>query len=320
MTAMVEKWGVQLRRIAEIAQTQPHAVYTVFTKGLSSQWKYHLRSTECSPDVFATLDSIINNLLLPTLTGREFTSDQPDRTLLSLPAHMGGLAIPIVSQITAEEHAASQRITQPIVDMIVDSERKLKSSICSPRPSPLQPKHLSAEVIMGAVAECRDRTNRERSKRNMKLTDIAKSLKEDVSDSQKLLLEIANEKGVSSWLTADPSVQFSSILNKSDFRDAVCIRYGYPLDGLPTTCVCGSDLTVDHALTCPCGGYPLARHMKSGTPLQKSCVEYYQMLKLSRSCYHMLRSNWLARQRIGQLMQEWTFELRVLGRGSRRLF
>ena len=157
---------------------------------------------------------------------------------------MGGLAIPIVSQITAEEHAASQRITQPIVDMIVDSERKLKSSICSPRPSPLQPKHLSAEVIMGAVAECRDRTNRERSKRNMKLTDIAKSLKEDISDSQKLLLEIANEKGVSSWLTADPSVQFSSILNKSDFRDAVCIRYGYPLDGLPTTCVCGSDLTV----------------------------------------------------------------------------
>ena len=113
---------------------------------------------------------------------------------------------------------------------------------------------------MGAVAECWDRTNHECSKRNMKLTDIGKSLKEDVSDSQKLLLEIANEKGVSSWLTADPSVQFRSILNKSDFRDAVCIRYGYPLDGLPTTCVCGSDLTVDHALTCPCGGYPLARH------------------------------------------------------------
>ena len=172
----------------KIAQTQPHAVYTVFTKGLSSQWKYHLRSTECSPDVFATLDSNINNLLLPTLTGREFTSDQPDRTLLSLPACTGGLAIPIVSQITAEEHAVSQRITQPIVDMIVDSERKLKSSICSPRPSPLQPKHLSAEVIMGAVAECPNRTNRERSKRNMKLTDKAKSLKEDVSDSQKLLL------------------------------------------------------------------------------------------------------------------------------------
>ena len=35
--SMVEKWCHQLRTLAEIAQTQPQAAYTVFAKGLSSQ-------------------------------------------------------------------------------------------------------------------------------------------------------------------------------------------------------------------------------------------------------------------------------------------
>lgn len=51
-----------------------------------------------------------------------------------------------------------------------------------------------------------------------------------------------------------------TVLNKSDFRDAVCLRYGYDLDGLSSQCVCGEDMSPDHALACPCGGYPTARH------------------------------------------------------------
>ena len=51
-----------------------------------------------------------------------------------------------------------------------------------------------------------------------------------------------------------------TVLNKSDFRDAMCLRFGFPLDGMSSTCVCGNAMTVDHALTCPCGGYIIARH------------------------------------------------------------
>ena len=38
------------------------------------------------------------------------------------------------------------------------------------------------------------------------------------------------------------------------------VRTGYPLDGLPATCVCGKEMDTDHALTCSTGGYPIARH------------------------------------------------------------
>ena len=54
-------------------------------------------------------------------------------------------------------------------------------------------------------------------------------------------MALAGEKGVSSWLTTSPSAkQTVTVFYKSDFRDAVAIRYGLPLDGLPTTCVCGA--------------------------------------------------------------------------------
>ena len=73
-------------------------------------------------------------------------------------------------------------------------------------------------------------------------------------------MSIAEEKGVLSWLTANPSLSTGSVLNKSDFRDAVRLRYGFALDGLPASCACGAEMTVNHALTCPSGGYPTARH------------------------------------------------------------
>ena len=69
----------------------------------------------------------------------------------------------------------------------------------------------------------------------------------------------ADEKGVSSWLTADPPNEKGMVLNKSDFRDAICLRYGFRLDGMPTTCVCGTAMTVDHGMTCPSAGYPTAQ-------------------------------------------------------------
>ena len=119
MTSLVDKWCKDLCNLAALAQTQPHAAYSVFTKGLSSKWKYHIRSTECPPEAFGALDDFINTSLLPALTGREFVNDQPERTLLSLPARVGGLAIPVVRNISSDEHLVSKRITQSLVDLIV---------------------------------------------------------------------------------------------------------------------------------------------------------------------------------------------------------
>ena len=49
-------------------------------------------------------------------------------------------------------------------------------------------------------------------------------------------------------------------MQKADFRDAICLRYGWSLPRLPNHCVCGTALTVDHALNCKCGDFVSIRH------------------------------------------------------------
>ena len=72
--------------------------------------------------------------------------------------------------------------------------------------------------------------------------------------------EFACLKGAFSWLTVLPLDEHGFSLHKGDFRDAVCLRYGWSLPHLPTECICGASFTVDHAFTCPHGGFPTLRH------------------------------------------------------------
>ena len=73
-------------------------------------------------------------------------------------------------------------------------------------------------------------------------------------------MELASEKGASSWLTALPLTEHSFSLHKGAFRDALALRYGwFPLQ-TPAHCDCGANFSIDHSLSCPKGGFPSIRH------------------------------------------------------------
>ena len=50
------------------------------------------------------------------------------------------------------------------------------------------------------------------------------------------------------------------LLHKGEFRNALCLRYGWNLRSTPTLCNCGTSFSVDHAMTCHMGGIPTIRH------------------------------------------------------------
>jgi len=58
------------------------------------------------------------------------------------------------------------------------------------------------------------------------------------------------EKGASSWLSALLIKAIGYALNKQEFTDAVCMRYGWKVKGIPTHCACGETNSVDHSLIC----------------------------------------------------------------------
>ena len=50
------------------------------------------------------------------------------------------------------------------------------------------------------------------------------------------------------------------ILNKQEFCDAIALRYGWSIAGIPRFCACGAENNIDHTLTCKRGGYVIMRH------------------------------------------------------------
>ena len=73
-------------------------------------------------------------------------------------------------------------------------------------------------------------------------------------------MELSQEKGASIWLTALPINAHYFALHKSAFRDALSLRYHWPIHNQPSACSCGHAFSIDHALSCPTGGYPSIRH------------------------------------------------------------
>ena len=60
-----------------------------------------------------------------------------------------------------------------------------------------------------------------------RLKQEAADLMNIVTPELKRTLELAQEKGAGAWLTATPIQSLGFVLNKQQFRDSVCLSYGW---------------------------------------------------------------------------------------------
>ena len=90
--------------------------------------------------------------------------------------------------------------------------------------------------------------------------ELASALKESSSNTLQPAMDLAQEKGASSWLTTLPLEEFGFTLHNGAFCDAIALRYGWQPSRCPSSCACGANFSVEHALSCPKGGFPIVRH------------------------------------------------------------
>ena len=81
-----------------------------------------------------------------------------------------------------------------------------------------------------------------------------------LNESDIRTLELAGEKGAGAWLTLLPLESTGYVLNKVEFRDAICLRYDKKIPGTPPYCACGKKNSTNHTLNCMLGGYVTMRH------------------------------------------------------------
>ena len=108
-----------------------------------------------------------------------------------------------------------------------------------------------------------DQLSQKSSVRSLKQDYYSKSsisVRQHLDSSFRLALDLAVEKGASTWLTALPLDEYGFALHKSAFQDALALRYGWLPLRAPTHCACGTSFSVEHALSCPKGGLPSIRH------------------------------------------------------------
>ncbi len=92
----------------------------------------------------------------------------------------------------------------------------------------------------------------------------SKTVYNQLTPHQKRFMDLAKERGASSWLSVLPLSDQGFHLNKGEFRDALCLRYGWSLSNTPHLCNCGKTFTTDHAMVCHMGGFPTIRHNEIG--------------------------------------------------------
>ena len=142
-------------------------------------------------------------------------------------------------KLCLQEHAASIAIAGPLATQI--------SAQCD---------EYSYECIAAQISAKSIQKTSRRTQEN----EAASAIKDLLQGSLQRAMDLSQEKGASSWLTSLPIEELGFFLHKGAFRDALALRYGWAPTHMPTHFACGVPFSVEHALSCPKGGFPTLRH------------------------------------------------------------
>ena len=151
------------------------------------------------------LDQAVNDFLKVLFDNHEFNS--VERNLWSLPVRMGGLGVPIPSQVSDEQYEHSRLINEKLTSKVIRQQRIYEDI------------NMEVNKVKSTI-----KTKKEERHQNL-LTEITTQ----VADEEKLTaLEASQEKGASSWLNALPLKSQGFLLDKQSFRVAIYTSYGIP--------------------------------------------------------------------------------------------
>jgi hypothetical protein len=234
----VTKWTSDIINLAKIAETHPHAAYSAFGHGFSSRWTYFCRVLPLNVYDLQPMEDAIQNHLIPSITGIDSLSTL-DREWINLPIRLGGLGLYYPCNFSSSQYKSSINLCSPLIDNLLNHSNNFS----------YEDQLIQRDLKFQNMKECEDHW--------LACSDeIFKKLPVE----RQRLMELAQEKGASSWLSTLPLVECGFSLNKSTFRDALCFRFGWTLSELPSVCVCGKGFSVKHALKCPMGGFQTRRH------------------------------------------------------------
>ena len=180
----------------------------------------------------------MRDTFIPAILDRAFSCTDLVRKIFTLPCREGGLSIHDLSQTTDMEYEYSRSATKELTDAIYHQVPEFTEDIRK-------------------MAEVKHEISKSRA---AYYKEKRQEILPELNDIQTLQLDLAAEKGASSWLTSLPLQTFGYTLNKQEFNDALALRYNLKIKDAARKCVCGESNTINHLLVCKKGGYVNLRH------------------------------------------------------------
>ena len=164
---------------------------------MKHRWTYFLRTLPDIQDLLEPLEKAI-------ITKQ--ACNENDRNTISLPPRHGDLGITNPCTEACLEYASSIKVNAPLVEKIVSQSHELPEE----------------NDVRSAKQEAR-------SDREQAAKDKLRNVKDTLPKKSSRALGLAAEKGASTWLTVIPLKEMGFNLNKRQFRDALRLRYNWPL-------------------------------------------------------------------------------------------
>jgi hypothetical protein len=238
---LVANWVKQLKALCEIAITQPQAAYTAYVRGFNSKFTYFQRTIPDFGLYLSPVQNLIENELLPAIFGSDTPLPPHLLEVVALPVRHGGLGIANVLKEAAKQFEGSTTITRLHTEAIINQAHEMPT---------VDHEGLTAHERLQEHISAKADALQER------LTTLDETLPQQLLN----FVKQARDKGAGSWLTALPLVSQGFSLTKSEFRDALKLRYNIPITDVPSVCVCGERFNTSHALNCKKGGFVSQRH------------------------------------------------------------
>ena len=234
---IVHDWEKEVKRLSDYATTEPQAAYAAFIYAIKQKWNYVMRTVPGITPLLKPLEDAIRGHFIPAISNGRCPDDL-ERNLLELPPRLGGLGITNPQNIAQVEFENSLKLTANLTRHIIDQNERGEDN---------------PQDIMSIKNEIsRSRENKQK--------DTLQTLQTDLPDGTRRRVAMAQEVGASNWLTTLPIRVKGFSLNKKEFSDAIALRYGWPMDGLPSICACGTPFDQNHAMICKKGGFVCMRH------------------------------------------------------------
>ena len=133
---------------------------------------------------------------------------------MALPVCKGVMGL--VNPVSSSQHVfnASLQLTSPLVSTIASQDQ-------------------NQTVDIGRVMKIKASIRQSNQKYWLQQS---RNVYDHLSPQLKRYVDLAKEKGASSWLSVLPLDDYGFSLHKGAFGDAMCLRYGWQLPNTPTKC------------------------------------------------------------------------------------